>query len=85
MCIKRLQLIFGRLVAFVVSEAVMFVRLCLVGELLVHRPLLPGKSDIHQLALIIELLGTPTEKLWPGLAKLPVMQKVLVCVSTCIK
>jgi cyclin-dependent kinase 10 len=48
----------------------------IIGELLVHRPLLPGKSDIHQLALIIDLLGTPTEKLWPGLAKLPVMQKV---------
>ena len=49
---------------------------CIFGELLVHRPLLPGRSDIHQLALIIDLLGTPNEHIWPQLPHLPVMQKV---------
>lgn len=31
---------------------------CILGELLTHKPLLPGKSEIQQIELIIELLGT---------------------------
>jgi cyclin-dependent kinase 10 len=38
---------------------------CILGELLAHRPLLPGKSEINQVELIIDLLGTPTESIWP--------------------
>jgi len=38
---------------------------CILGELLAHRPLMPGKSEVHQVELIIELLGTPTEAIWP--------------------
>lgn len=30
---------------------------CILGELLTHKPLLPGKSEIQQIELIIELLG----------------------------
>jgi len=26
---------------------------------------MPGKSEIHQVELIIDLLGTPTEAIWP--------------------
>lgn len=44
---------------------------CVLGELLLHKPLLPGKSEIHQLSLIIDLLGSPTEAIWPGYTKLP--------------
>ncbi|XP_055346237.1 cyclin-dependent kinase 10-like [Paramacrobiotus metropolitanus] len=44
---------------------------CVLGELLLHKPLLPGKGEIHQLTLIIDLLGSPTEAIWPGLSKLP--------------
>lgn len=47
---------------------------CIMGELLLHKPLLPGKDEIDQLRLIIALLGTPTEKIWPGMTKLPVFQ-----------
>lgn len=38
---------------------------CIFGELLAHRPLLPGRSDIHQIELIIEMLGTPNDNIWP--------------------
>ncbi len=36
-----------------------------MGELLLHKPLLPGKNEVHQLTLIIDLLGTPSERIWP--------------------
>ncbi|OQV24752.1 Cyclin-dependent kinase 10 [Hypsibius exemplaris] len=44
---------------------------CVFGELLLHKPLLPGKSEIDQLTLIIDLLGSPTEAIWPGYNLLP--------------
>eukprot|EP00794_Sanderia_malayensis_P000494 gene494-1140_t len=44
---------------------------CIFGELLSHKPLLPGKSELDQLQKIINLLGTPTEKIWPGFSELP--------------
>lgn len=47
---------------------------CIFGELLAHRPLLPGRSDIHQIELIIEMLGTPNDNIWPGFSKLPAME-----------
>ena len=47
---------------------------CILGELLAHKPLLPGKSEINQLDLIVELLGTPNDQIWPGLSSLPSMQ-----------
>lgn len=43
---------------------------CIFGELLRHRPLLPGRNESHQLALICALLGTPNEKIWPGFGEL---------------
>ncbi|MCL4139449.1 UNVERIFIED_CONTAM: hypothetical protein GTU68_042404 [Idotea baltica] len=47
---------------------------CILGELLLHRPLLPGKSEINQIELIINLLGTPNENIWSGFAALPAVQ-----------
>ncbi|VDL99987.1 unnamed protein product, partial [Schistocephalus solidus] len=38
---------------------------CIMGELLLHKPLLPGKTEIHQLELTIDLLGTPNDQIWP--------------------
>ncbi len=46
----------------------------LTGELLGHRPLLPGKSEIQQLELIVDLLGTPSEAIWPEFNALPALQ-----------
>uniref|UniRef100_A0A2P2I804 cyclin-dependent kinase n=1 Tax=Hirondellea gigas TaxID=1518452 RepID=A0A2P2I804_9CRUS len=39
---------------------------CILGELLLHKPLLPGHSEINQLNRIIDLFGTPSETIWPG-------------------
>jgi cyclin-dependent kinase 10 len=44
---------------------------CIFGELLTSKPLLPGKSELEQLNLIVELLGSPSEKIWPGFDDLP--------------
>uniref|UniRef100_A0A183ACY9 Protein kinase domain-containing protein n=1 Tax=Echinostoma caproni TaxID=27848 RepID=A0A183ACY9_9TREM len=44
---------------------------CTMGELLLHKPLLPGKSDIHQLDVVIDLLDNPNDQIWPVTSKLP--------------
>ena len=41
------------------------------AEMVTGRPLLPGESEIHQLFLIFQLLGTPNEQIWPGSTLLP--------------
>lgn len=40
---------------------------CIIAELLLRVPFLPGESDLGQLSKIFETLGTPTEQDWPGL------------------
>ena len=47
---------------------------CVLGELLLHKPLLQGSSEVNQLNLIIDLLGTPNDAICPGLSSLPAMQ-----------
>lgn len=47
---------------------------CILGELLGHKPLLPGRSEIQQLELIVDLLGTPSDAIWPGFSDLPALQ-----------
>lgn len=47
---------------------------CILGELLLHKPLLPGKSEIEQINLIINLLGTPNDNIWPDFSKLPAIE-----------
>lgn len=44
---------------------------CILGELLAHKPLLPGTSEISQIDRIVDLLGTPNESIWPGFNSLP--------------
>ncbi|KAI5938990.1 cyclin-dependent kinase 10 isoform X2 [Manis javanica] len=46
---------------------------CILAELLAHKPLLPGTSEIHQVDLIVQLLGTPSESIWPGFSQLPLV------------
>ncbi|CAO3638185.1 unnamed protein product [Cunninghamella echinulata] len=50
---------------------------CIMGELLLHKPLLPGNTEQAQLNLIAKLLGTPNETIWPGFSQLP-LAKVLI-------
>lgn len=47
---------------------------CILGELLAHKPLMPGTSEISQIDMIVDLLGTPSESIWPGFKDLPACQ-----------
>ncbi|KAM3180791.1 hypothetical protein ACTXT7_015633 [Hymenolepis weldensis] len=49
---------------------------CIFGELINNSPLFPGENDIEQLWFVIRVLGTPTEKNWPGLSRLPDYNKI---------
>ncbi|KAJ1380459.1 Serine/threonine-protein kinase, active site [Sesbania bispinosa] len=44
---------------------------CIMAELVAKEPLFRGKTEIEQLHKIFQTLGTPDEKIWPGLSKLP--------------
>lgn len=44
---------------------------CMLAELLLRVPFLPGDSDLDQLSRIFQVLGTPTEKDWPNIKALP--------------
>ena len=41
------------------------------AELIIRTPFMAGDTDIHQLDLICQAIGTPTEENWPGVTKLP--------------
>uniref|UniRef100_A0A0A1WGN3 cyclin-dependent kinase n=1 Tax=Zeugodacus cucurbitae TaxID=28588 RepID=A0A0A1WGN3_ZEUCU len=47
---------------------------CILGELLSHKPLLPGNTELGQLDLITDLLGTPSENIWPEFLKMPALE-----------
>ncbi|XP_029641554.1 cyclin-dependent kinase 11B isoform X3 [Octopus sinensis] len=49
---------------------------CIMAEFLTMKPLWPGKSEVDQLTRIFKDLGTPNEKIWPGVSELPVFRKV---------
>ncbi|XP_032834830.1 cyclin-dependent kinase 10 isoform X1 [Petromyzon marinus] len=51
---------------------------CIIAELLAHKPLLPGSSEIQQIHLIVQLLGTPTNAIWPGFSSLRVPDRVVL-------
>lgn len=44
---------------------------CVFGEMLVGKPILSGESDSHQLEIIFDLCGTPTDENMPGWRQLP--------------
>ena len=48
---------------------------CIFAEILTRKPLFPGKSEIDELNRIFKELGTPNEKIWPGVSELPAMKK----------
>lgn len=43
---------------------------CIFAELVRKEPLFPGDSELQQLLHIFRLLGTPDEKMWPGVSKM---------------
>ncbi|RPB17152.1 Pkinase-domain-containing protein [Morchella conica CCBAS932] len=44
---------------------------CIMGELITQLPLLPGETELEQFALIVKLLGSPSDKIWPKMRLLP--------------
>ncbi|KAJ6636282.1 Cyclin-dependent kinase 7 [Pseudolycoriella hygida] len=44
---------------------------CILAELLLRVPFLPGDSDLDQLTKIFQALGTPTDENWPDVNLLP--------------
>ena len=44
---------------------------CIMGEMLLEKPLFPGDSEIGQLFKIFQIMGTPNENVWPNVNKLP--------------
>ncbi|KAJ8108785.1 hypothetical protein OPT61_g7930 [Boeremia exigua] len=44
---------------------------CILGELLLKTPILPGKNEVDQLSRIFSLCGLPEERTWPGFWRLP--------------
>ncbi|GAB5369097.1 hypothetical protein AAMO2058_001375900 [Amorphochlora amoebiformis] len=44
---------------------------CIFAEMATRTPLFPGDSEIDQLYRIFRALGTPNEKIWPGVSNYP--------------
>jgi len=45
---------------------------CIFAEMIMRgNPLFPGDSEIDQIFKIFRILGTPNEKVWPGVSQLP--------------
>lgn len=42
-----------------------------MGELILRSPLLPGASEKEQIDRIVNLLGAPNDRIWPGFRMLP--------------
>eukprot|EP01132_Coremiostelium_polycephalum_P004518 gene4518-5633_t len=49
---------------------------CIFAEIISRDVLLPGTSDIDQLDKIFKLLGAPSEAIWPGFSKLPMVKNL---------
>lgn len=44
---------------------------CILAEMFIGRPLFPGSSNEDQLMKIFKVMGTPNERTWPGVSRLP--------------
>lgn len=44
---------------------------CIMAEMFTGRPLFPGTTNEDQLQKIFRLMGTPSERTWPGISQLP--------------
>jgi serine/threonine protein kinase len=49
---------------------------CIFAELLHGQPILPGQSEFDQFRLIVELIGSPNEQIWPDFATLSHMFQI---------
>ncbi|GAB4821329.1 hypothetical protein N2152v2_008375 [Parachlorella kessleri] len=44
---------------------------CIFAELLKNEPLFPAKTEVSMLEMMCSLLGTPNDRIWPGLPSMP--------------
>ncbi|KAJ5191013.1 cyclin-dependent protein kinase phoss [Penicillium cinerascens] len=44
---------------------------CIIAEMFSGRPLFPGTANYDQLLKIFHIMGTPSERTWPGISQLP--------------
>ncbi|KAK7208667.1 hypothetical protein V2G26_015845 [Clonostachys chloroleuca] len=44
---------------------------CIMAEMYTGRPLFPGTTNEDQIVKIFRIMGTPTERTWPGITQLP--------------
>ncbi|GAN08620.1 cyclin-dependent kinase 10-like [Mucor ambiguus] len=58
---------------------------CIMGELMQHKPLLPGNTEQAQLDMIVKLLGSPNDTIWPGFSKLPAAKMLVLPKQSNIK
>jgi serine/threonine-protein kinase BUR1 len=49
---------------------------CVFGEMFKRKPILAGQSDLHQMQIICELVGSPNSQNMPGWEKLPGAESV---------
>eukprot|EP00536_Pseudo-nitzschia_multiseries_P009230 jgi/Psemu1/147823/gw1.253.37.1 len=47
---------------------------CILAELVLGRPLFTGKTEMDQLKLIFDVVGTPNQKSWPGVYDLKLLR-----------
>lgn len=47
---------------------------CILAELVLGRPLFTGKTEMDQLKLIFDMVGTPTTRSWPGITDLKLLR-----------
>ena len=47
---------------------------CVLAELLLGRPLMPGRDEADQLSLVFALLGAPTQRIWPDISNMPLVR-----------
>ncbi|KAF9802957.1 hypothetical protein SFRURICE_011419 [Spodoptera frugiperda] len=50
---------------------------CIFAELINLQPLFPGTSEINQLKIMYEVLGTPSDTVWPGYSALPLVNNII--------
>ncbi|KAM7539993.1 hypothetical protein Aperf_G00000046687 [Anoplocephala perfoliata] len=50
---------------------------CIFAEFLLQRPLFSGKGEVDQVNIIFRDLGTPNERIWPGVSQLPGMKNTI--------
>ena len=53
------------------SRVALMVLRCVLGEMFLRHPILPGNSDLDQLEKIWQMCGTPNQHTWPNFDTLP--------------